>query len=427
MDIYYNTLVVLVGTTLLGMNAGLVGSFSVLRGRALLGDVLAHAALPGLCLAFLLLMRRNVVFMLLGALATCLLAVVLMALLRRFTRVKDDAVMGVIRSVFIGAGFVLISRLQNAATDGSKAGLESYILGKTAGMLRSDLVLMAGISAFSLILIVLLFKELRLAAFDPGFARVQGWPAGKLDILQMSLVALVTVAGLPAVGAVLVATMLILPGATMRLWTDRLGPLLLGAVIIGGCSGASGTLITARYSFPTGPIIILTGTAFFVVSLFCAPRRGILARVWADYQFRGELRQRKLLTTLFELGDSNRSTAGWSTLRELADALHWNRSEIVDVVAPAERVGLVERRIDGAIDDGQLRLTDEGRRRASRLVRGERLWAAYLEAYPDESRSTTTLDLDELEADIPTDVRSQLEAELRASGRYPSVDDGRSP
>src|SRR5687768_15599039 len=109
MELTYNTLIVIAGTTLLGMNAGLVGSFSVLRGRALLGDVLGHAALPGLCFAFLLLQRRSLPHMLLGALAACLISVLLMTLLRRFTRVKDDAVMGVVRSAMFGAGIVLVS------------------------------------------------------------------------------------------------------------------------------------------------------------------------------------------------------------------------------------------------------------------------------------------------------------------------------
>lgn len=420
----YNTLIVLLGTTLVGMNAGLVGSFAVLRGRALLGDVLAHAALPGLCLAFLWLLRRSVPSMLVGALATCLIGVLLMTLLRKTTRVKDDAVMGVIRSVFIGAGIVLITRVQYTVTDGSKAGLDSYILGKTAGMLASDIVLMAGVSALSLTAIVLLFKELRLSAFDPGFARVQGWPAGVLDVVQMGLVAVATVAGLPAVGAILVAAMLILPGATMRFWTDRLGPLLVGAVLLGGAIGASGTLLSARYSLlPAGPIIILAGTAFFVVSMLVAPRRGLTARYLADRRHRRELRERKLLTSLYEHDEQAHRVGAWQSLRSIAERHRWSERETSGFLAVAERDGLVERRMPPTADGPAVRLTAGGRRVAARRVRSERLWAAFLDEFPDEGGSNAAFELDELDAAIPADVRARLTSQLRAAGRLPDVDD----
>lgn len=370
--------------------------------------------------------------MLVGALVTCLLGVLLMTLLRKTTRVKDDALMGVIRSVFIGAGIVLITRVQYTATDGSKAGLDSYILGKTAGMLSSDIVLMAGVSALSLTSILLLFKELRLAAFDPGFARVQGWPAGVLDVVQMGLVAVATVAGLPAVGAILVAAMLILPGATMRFWTDRLGPLLIGAVLLGGAIGASGTLLSARYSLlPAGPIIILAGTAFFVVSMLVAPRRGLTARYLADRRHRRELRERKLLTSLYEQDDRASEVGGWRSLPSLAERHRWNERETSDYVTEAERDGLVERRRPTPPEGPDVRLTTDGRRIAARRVRSERLWAAFLDEFPDESGPNAEFDLDALDAVIPADVRERLTEQLRAAGRLPEIDDpppgGRGP
>jgi manganese/zinc/iron transport system permease protein len=330
--------------------------------------------------------------------------------------------MGVVRSVLFGLGIVLVSLVQNTVTEGSKAGLDSYILGKTAGMLRADVVLMAGVSAASLAVIALLFKELRLAAFDPGFARVQGWPAGLLDNLQMTLVAVTTVAGLPAVGAILVAAMLILPGATMRFWTDRLGPLLLGAMVVGGAVGASGTLLSARYSMlPAGPIIILAGTAFFGVSMLVAPRRGLTARYVADLRYRREIRERKLLTTLYERSEARSDFAAWHDDGELAAAHGWTDRDAKRFLAEARGDGLVESA--GAA----IRLTADGRRRAARLVRGERLWAAFLDEFPEESGPASRPDLDAIEAAIPPDVRRRLEARLAAEGRLPPLGEGGRP
>ena len=206
--ISYNTAVVLLGTSLLGANAGLVGCFAVLRRRALTGDALAHAALPGLCLAFLAVGQRSRPALLLGAFVTGVLGVVVIAALRRWTRIKEDAAIGIVLSVFFGAGIVLSRLIQNRSSVGSKAGLDSYILGKTAGIIAQDVYLIAGVSLASLVLVLVLYKEFKLVVFDSGFASVQGWPVLGLDLLLMGLIALAVVFGLPAVGVVLMAALL---------------------------------------------------------------------------------------------------------------------------------------------------------------------------------------------------------------------------
>src|SRR5262249_37668110 len=160
----------------------------VLRRRSLMGDALAHAALPGLCLAFLLLGQRSLPAMQLGALVTGVFGVLCVALLRRATRIKEDAAIGIVLSVFFGFGIVLVRMIQNQTATGSKAGLDSYIYGKTAGMIAADVYLIGGVSAFCLLVITLLFKEFRLESFDPAFARVQGWPTVVLDILLTALI-----------------------------------------------------------------------------------------------------------------------------------------------------------------------------------------------------------------------------------------------
>lgn len=276
----YNTLIVLAGTGLLGANAGLVGAFAVLRGRSLTGDALAHAALPGLCVAFLLVGERSLPAMMAGALVSGLVGVLIITALRRATRVKEDAAIGIVLSVFFGAGIALSGIIQKRTTTGSKAGLDSFILGKTAGILAADVAWIGGVSLFSLALIGLLYKEFKLTAFDPGFGRVQGWPVLLLDLALMGLIALAVVFGLPAVGVVLMAALLILPAASARFWTDRLGTLLVLSSLIGLGIGLAGTAVSAnRAGLPAGPIITLVGTLGFAFSAIAAPRRGVLARL----------------------------------------------------------------------------------------------------------------------------------------------------
>lgn len=288
----YNTLVVVAGTSLLGAGAGLVGTFAILRGRALLGDALAHAALPGICLGFWLWGDRSLPAMLAGALATGLLGAATVAAIGKLPRVKADAAIGMVLSVFFGAGLVFSRLIQNWHAGGSKAGLDSYILGKTAGMLLGDVYLILAVSAATLLLTVLLYKEIRLVIFDPAFAHVQGWPAGTLDLLVMAMVAVMVVLGLPAAGAVLVVALMILPAAAARFWTDRLAAMLATSSGMGVLMGAAGTLASAQWGhLPTGPMIVLAGTGLFVVSGFVAPRKGLLAR-WLRRRRSGPLVER---------------------------------------------------------------------------------------------------------------------------------------
>ena len=275
----YNTIMVLLGTSLLGAASGLIGSLAVLRRQSLAGDAFAHAALPGLCLAFMVIGERNLPALLLGAFLSGILGLVVVTFLVRFTRIKQDAALGIVLSTFFGLGIVLSRIIQNQTTTGSKAGLDSYILGKTAGIIASDVYLIGSVSLLCLIVIVLLFKELELLTFDADFARSQGWPVLGLDLILFGLLGLVVVIGLPAVGVVMMAALLILPGVTARFWTDRLAVMLPISVGFGIITGAVGTWLSAEYAnLPAGPIIVLVGAALFLISALLAPGRGLIAR-----------------------------------------------------------------------------------------------------------------------------------------------------
>ena len=291
----YNALVVLVGVSLLGATSGIIGAFAVLRKRALTGDALSHAALPGLCLAFLILRERNLTAMLGGALVSGVLGIAMIAALRRWTRIKEDAAIGIVLSVSFGLGIVLLKLIQNMEEVGSKAGLNSYIFGKTAGMLRGDVYLIVAASLLLLVLVVGLFKEFQLVTFDADFARAVGRPVFALDLLLMSLVAVAVVIGLPNVGVVLVSALLIMPGAAARFWTDRLTPLLIVSAAFGFAIGGVGTLLSAFFrQLPAGPIIVLVGTAVFVVSLLLGSKRGAIVRLLAHRRFQAKLQAGQL-------------------------------------------------------------------------------------------------------------------------------------
>lgn len=276
----YNSLIVLQGVTLLGACAGVIGCFAVLRRRALVGDALAHSSLPGVCLAYLIVGEKHFSAMLLGAFFSGLLGIGVMAFLKRSTRIKEDAAIALILSTFFGAGIVLRSVIQQMPSSG-RAGLDSFIFGKTAGMIEEDLHLIAALSLGTLLIVTLCYKEFKLVAFDPEFAQVQGWPARWLDFALMLLLLGAVVIGLPAVGILLMAAMLIIPAASARFWTHRLAWMLLLSAGFGMASGVVGAFLSATEGVATGPCIILVCAAFFLISLCFAPQRGMIARIIA--------------------------------------------------------------------------------------------------------------------------------------------------
>lgn len=271
--------VVLLGSALLGMGSGVLGGFTVLRRQSLLGDVLAHAALPGVALGYMVAGSREMGALLAGALATGVLAALAVQVLTRRSRVKSDAAMGATLSLTFAAGVVLLTYLQGRA-GASQAGLDTFLFGQAAAILRGDVVWMAALTGVSLLVVALLWKELALVSFDPLFARTQGLPVGALELVLTTLTAIMIAVGLQVAGVVLMASMLIAPAAAARQWTRRLGPMLLLAAAFGAFGGAGGALLSSlQRGLATGPLIVILLSAVFVVSLLFAPERGLLPAV----------------------------------------------------------------------------------------------------------------------------------------------------
>ena len=268
----YNTRLVVTSTLILGLASGLVGCFLLLRKRSLMGDALSHACLPGIGIAFILGVTlfgegKSLAVLLIGATVSGLVGVGSVLLIRNTSRIKDDAAMGIVLSVFFGAGVAILGMVQSMP-GASAAGLEYFIFGKTASMVFRDFLLLSGVAVVALICSILLMKELTILCFDEGFARSQGWPVSVLDILMLILVAAVTVVGLQAVGLILIIAFLITPAAAARFWTNDLRVMLLLSAVIGGVSGWLGAGISALLPrLPAGAVIVLMAALIFFVSM----------------------------------------------------------------------------------------------------------------------------------------------------------------
>ncbi len=288
------TLVTLAALTL-GFAAGVVGAFLFLRKRALVSDAIAHATLPGVGLAFLAMVAlggdgRLLAGLLLGAGLSALLGLGALQLLTRHTRLPEDAAIGAVLSVFYGLGIVILTLIQGLNT-GHQAGLESFLLGSTAGMLRADALLIAGGGAVALALVGLMRRPLTMVAFDPGYATVMGLRPRLYDLALMVLTLGVVLIGLRVVGLILIVALLITPAVAARMWTDRVGLMALVAGAIGGAAGYLGAAVSAAVpGVPTGPVIVVLAFAGFVLSALFAPRRGLVVRLLQTRALRRRMR-----------------------------------------------------------------------------------------------------------------------------------------
>lgn len=272
-----NTQWVLLSTLLLGIASGVLGSFALLRKQSLIGDAVAHAALPGICFAFMFIGEKNFFVLLIGAAATGLLAAYTIQLITNTTRIKEDTAICLVLSVFFGLGIVLLTKVAQMPT-GNQSGLDDFIFGQAASLVGRDVQLMGLTAAALIVITTLLFKEFKVSTFDPQFARGIGLPVGLLNFFFVSLLVITVVIGIQAVGVILMAAMLITPAVSARYWTDSLRTMVLISGIVGGLSGAAGTLIsTLGKGLSTGPFIVLSATAIFIVSLLFSPKRGLFS------------------------------------------------------------------------------------------------------------------------------------------------------
>ncbi|MEW2919110.1 metal ABC transporter permease [Ruegeria sp. ANG10] len=299
----YNATLVAIGATLLGVSAGVTGTFLFLRKRALVSDAISHATLPGVCLAFMVLVAfggdgRNLIGLLAGSAISAWIGLLCMNWLTRRTRLAEDAAIGAVLSVFFGFGIVLLTVIQTMGV-GRQAGLEGFLLGSTAGMLWADALIIAIGGAATLVLVMIIRRPMTMVAFDPEYAAARGLPVHRIDLAMMGLVMAVTVVGLKIVGLILIVALLIIPPVTARFWTDRSDRVVLLAGVAGGLAGYLGAALSASApNLPTGPIIVLVSFGFFALSLLFAPVRGVLAAVLQHLKFQRRVHIRQGLLAL---------------------------------------------------------------------------------------------------------------------------------
>lgn len=276
----YTFQTVALGSTLLGLISGVLGSFAVLRKQSLLGDGVSHSSLPGVVMAFVLLGSKNTEVLLLGALVSGLLATLLIISIVRHTRVKFDSALALVMSVFFGLGLILLTYVQKIPNS-NQAGLKRFIFGQASTLLQRDIELMMICGLVLLALVLLFWKEFKLVTFDSDFAQSIGFSPKKLNLLLSFMIVLAIIIGLQTVGVILMSAMLITPAVAARQWTNRLWVMVTLSALFGAVSSVAGTAVSSLVpKLPTGPAIVVCVSIIVVVSVLFAPGRGILHRLY---------------------------------------------------------------------------------------------------------------------------------------------------
>lgn len=386
----YTESVVLIGSVILGITAGVLGAFAVLRERSLVGDALSHAALPGVAIAFLVTGAKDASSLALGAAVACLAGAVMMVGIERTRRVRPDAAIGVVLAGFFSLGIVLLTYLSNF-NNASQAGLDKYLFGQAAGLLERDLIVMAALCGISLAAVALAWRPLKVTLFDQDFAGSLGLPVRLLDIAMTALLVVAVIVGIRTVGAILMVALLIVPTVTARQLSDRLAPMLVIAGAVGAAVGATGALISESSGLPTGPVIVLVGFGFALAAILFAPGRGV---AWRARQLLADRRRAATEAVLVDL-ESALHAGPPPTAEELTMASGRPSRQIERALRDLDRAGMLSR------DDGRLHLSESGAAAAHAVLERRELWSAWLE-------HGWRLDLPDAREPNPADVRASL-------------------
>jgi manganese/zinc/iron transport system permease protein len=357
----YTLRTVALGSATLGLVSGILGTFALLRKQSLLGDAISHAALPGVALAFLLTRSKEPLILVLGAFVAGWLGTLFVMLVTRNTRIKPDAALGIVLSVFFGFGLLLLTFIQKLPT-ASKAGLDKFLFGQAATLVQKDVITMAILGGLALLCVVLFWKEFKLLSFDPGFSGSLGYSTRVLEVLLTTLTVIAIVVGLQTVGVVLMSAMLVAPAAAARQWTQRLDHMVLLAGFFGALAGLLGAVTSSQVArLPTGPTIVLYISAIVLLSLLFAPQRGIVSKARQRKRQRVQFSAEALIVHLLNHeGQADESME--SALTHMRDHMRWSDRFAQHVARQAVTNEWVVRQ------NGRLELTPYGRETARQVM-----------------------------------------------------------
>jgi manganese/zinc/iron transport system permease protein len=398
---------VVLGTLLLTSSAAVVGTFALLKKKALVGDATAHAVFPGICLAFMVTGSKHPVYVTIGAFMTGWIALLLIDILTKDSKIKEDVATTLLLSTTFGFGSLLLSIIQNSA-NAAQIGLNNYLFGKAAALLSEDLLVLGILSIVILLVIISFFKEFSLIAFDKSFAASIHLPVNTLEFIFTSFIVLAIVIGIRAVGIVLMAAMLITPAAAARFWSDRLTTILILAASFGAIAGLLGSFISYILpGMPTGPWIVLIVSMIAYVSFLFAPHKGLIAKKLRHLRHQEKILSENILKLLYEIGEKKGDFFDPSNLTVLLTHRPMSPAKLQQGLRRLASQNLVYHK------DGKWRLTGAGKNEGERITQQHRLWELYLAKYLHQKPIAVHENAELIEHVLTAELVKELQALLK--------------
>lgn len=366
---------VVLGTLLLSSSVATIGSFAMLKNKALVGDAVAHAALPGICLAFMLTGTKHPVYLTTGAFITGWLAMILIDQVTHRSKIKEDAAIALVLSSTFGLGILLLTLIQHTG-NAAQVGLSNFLFGKAAALVSDDLKTLGILSIVLITTVILFFKELKLVAFDKAFAQTIGMPVQSLELLFTSLMVLAIVVGIRTVGILLMASMLITPPAAARFWTHRLTRMIFLAAILGIVAGLVGSFVSyVAPAMPTGPWVVMAISLMAYGSFLLAPRKGLIARKIQQRRYQKKVLTENILKLFYELGESDGHYYKGRTFDTLHQCLSCPTGRLSQGIKYLQEQGMLQK------EDIKWFLTSTGKNKGEAISKLHHLWELYLSQY----------------------------------------------
>lgn len=402
-----NVWYVISGCLLMSVSASVVGTFSFLQKKSLIGDAVAHSILPGICLAFIVGGSKNPMYLVPGAFLTGWLSIYLVDAIVQHSKLKQDTAISLILSVFFGIGIWLLTVIQHSGA-ANQSGLDAFLFGKAAALTSFDVVVFGGVAIVLMFAVWAFYKEFQLLSFDKDFAQSIGYKTRSIEFLLSSLTVLAIVTGIQAVGVVLMASLLIAPAATARFWTDRLSTMIFIAIAISSFAGLIGAGIsyTAPH-MPTGPWIVMVLSFIAMLTFVFAPQKGILVKWLKQRRIRQLMLEENILKTCFYLSQHKPNASTYFKTSDILNQRSMSNKQLT-------------KGMYALIDEGYLikekehyyQLTKEGLKQGERVARLHRLWELYLTEYLHIAPDHVHDDAETIEHILTPELQARLETLL---------------
>ncbi len=407
-----NVRLVVAGSLMLCGMSAVVGCFTFLRKRALIGDAISHSVLPGVCMAFILTGEKNPLYFLIGAILSGMLSLVIMEGLTRSRQTRPDTAIALMLSVFFGIGIVLLTSIQHSG-NASQAGLDKFLFGKAASITMEDIRLFAVSSVAILALLLLFLRGFTAISFDEEYALSVGFPVRWLRFGLSFLTVWAVSVGIQAVGVVLMSALLITPALSARMWTNSLRVMLLLAMLFGMISGYMGAFVSySAPAMPTGPWIVVVATLLAGFSMMFAPQRGLIAQWIERNKNRNKTLEENILKLFFQIGEKTGNSLKPVMEEDLFNYRAFSNRQLRRGLRLLEKKGLLTTSLSA------WQLSREGEMEARRVVRLHRLWELYLQQYLNLDPDHVHDDAEAMEHVITPEIEAQLDELLG----HPSID-----